>query len=200
MRTRAILECLVVQAEGGGIGDGVEPRAAWPGGYTVQESAGPVTGQKAHQLSVVGFMEGAAYDCGQLSELTPLPHQVRRSQLRDAGRDPGAAVYVPPGRKCGSVGASSDCRVLSVKCLKLWCTFCVFSTEQNTSVKHCVAHRTSNTAPLTLRDAHELELLKNISWLATGALWLPHRDLSELPLCNYTVMSVCYTYTDIILV
>jgi hypothetical protein len=104
MRTRAILECLVVQAEGGGIGDGVEPRAAWPGGYTVQESAGPVTGQKAHQLSVVGFMEGAAYDCGQLSELTPLPHQVRRSQLRDAGRDPGAAVYVPPGLKCGSVG------------------------------------------------------------------------------------------------
>jgi hypothetical protein len=58
-----ILECLVVQAEGGGIGDCVEPHAAKPGGDAVQEGSGLVSGRNAHQLSVAGCVEGAAYEC-----------------------------------------------------------------------------------------------------------------------------------------
>jgi hypothetical protein len=49
--------------------DGIEPHAAKPGGDAVQESGGPFSGQKTHLLSVVGFVEGAAYACGHLSEL-----------------------------------------------------------------------------------------------------------------------------------
>jgi hypothetical protein len=104
-----VLERLVVQAEGGGIGDGVEPHAARSGGDAVQEGAGPVSGQKAHQLSVVGFVEGAAYECGQLSELGGSwcgeASCGRRAEIREA------AVKVPPGRKCGSMGGCEGVQV-----------------------------------------------------------------------------------------
>jgi hypothetical protein len=46
--TGRVLERLIVQAEGGGIGDGVEPHAAGSSGDAVQEGTGPVSGQKEH--------------------------------------------------------------------------------------------------------------------------------------------------------
>jgi hypothetical protein len=62
----------------------------------------PVSGQKAHQLSVVGFVEGAAYECGQLSELGG--SWCGEASCRMGAEIQGAAVNVPPGGKSGSVG------------------------------------------------------------------------------------------------
>jgi hypothetical protein len=106
--TGRILECMVVQAEEGGIGDGAEPHAAWPGEDAVQEGAGPVSERKAHQLSMVGFVESAAYECGQLSELSGCwcgETSCRMQAIREA------VVYVPPGHKCGSFGVCEGVQV-----------------------------------------------------------------------------------------
>jgi hypothetical protein len=69
----------------------------------VQEGTGPVSGQKALQLSAVGFVERATYECGQLSELGS-------SWFGEASCGMGAeireaAVNVSPGRECGFMGA-----------------------------------------------------------------------------------------------
>jgi hypothetical protein len=104
-----VLERLAVQAEGGGIGDGVELHASRSGGDAVQEGTGPVSGPKARQLSVVGFAEGAAYECGQLSELGGSwcgeASCERGAEIREA------AAIVPPGRECGSMGGREGVQV-----------------------------------------------------------------------------------------
>jgi hypothetical protein len=64
-----ILEGLVAQAEGGGVGDWVEPHVAGPGRNAVEECPGPVGGPKALQVGVAGCMEGAADERGQQGEL-----------------------------------------------------------------------------------------------------------------------------------
>jgi hypothetical protein len=100
---------LGVKADGAGIGDGDEPHTSRSGGDAVQEGAGPVRGQKAHQHSVVGVVEGAACQCGQLSELGG-------SWCGDFGCGMGseireAAVNLPPGRKCVSMGGCEGVQV-----------------------------------------------------------------------------------------
>jgi hypothetical protein len=88
--------------------------------------------------------------------------------------------------------------VLLQNCLKLGCTLRVFTTEQNTLIKCCVAHTTSNTALITLQDAHKSELVNYKVWLEAGASRLRQRGLNDVPLCHYTVILVYYTYTGII--
>jgi hypothetical protein len=75
----------------------------------VQEGAGPVSWQKAHQLSVIGFEEGAAYECGQLSELGGSWCGEANCGMGAESRE--AAVNVLPGRKCGSVGSCEGVQV-----------------------------------------------------------------------------------------
>jgi hypothetical protein len=107
--TGRVLERLVVQAEGGGIGDGVEPHAAGSGGDAVQEGTGQISGRKMHQLSVVCVVEGAANECGQLSALGgSWCGEVRCGMGADIRK---AAVNLPPGREHGSMGGCEGVQV-----------------------------------------------------------------------------------------
>jgi hypothetical protein len=64
---------------------------------------------KAHQLSVVSVVEGAAYECGQLSEQSGCWCGETFCRIRAEIWE--AAAYVPPGRKCGSVGGCEGVQV-----------------------------------------------------------------------------------------
>jgi hypothetical protein len=82
-------------------------------------------------------------------------------------------------------------------CPKLGRTSRFFATEQNTLIKRCIAHTTSNTTLLTLQDAHKSELVSHQFWSETGASWLQQRGLNDSP-CAMMLLYRYYTYTGII--
>jgi hypothetical protein len=87
---------------GRGVGDSFEPHAARPGGDSVQEGSGLVSGPKVHQLRGTLCVEGTANECGQLSKRRGGCH-TEAICGRWAGTT-NSAVNVSPGIKCGAVG------------------------------------------------------------------------------------------------
>jgi hypothetical protein len=64
-----VLEGSVIKAEGGSVGDSIEPHAAGSGGDAVEKGPGGVCWQKAQQLLAAGGIKGAADLGWQPSEL-----------------------------------------------------------------------------------------------------------------------------------